>query len=155
MRTGDAYRITEPVPAQIPLPAADTQLAASLLVPGAQAMVYFDSSPGPRDRSKPDTLSEGMPIAVVDESALLNIGANATFPGVSFNTFSSRIIDTTPIDFMGRRLDFRKLVPNGVTITNFGNGLRFLPDGSPGASGGGTAIAIGGKLRDKSDSDDD
>jgi hypothetical protein len=142
-------RITEPVPAQIPLPVPDTQLVTSLLVPGAQATFYFNPNPDGRDWSNPDTFSEGVPIAVIDESALLSTRAEGMFPGVFFNTFSGRLIDSTPIDFNGQRLDFRKLVPDGITVTNFGNGLRFLPDGSAGVSGGGTAIAIGGKLRDK------
>ena len=142
-------RITEPVPEQIPLPAADTQLVTSLLVPGAQATFYFNPDPDGRDWSDPDTFSEGVPIAVIDESALLSTRAEGTFPGIFFNTFSGRLIDSTPIDFNGQRLDFRKLVPDGITVTNFGNALRFLPDGTPGVSGGGTAIAIGGNLRDK------
>ena len=81
----------------------------------------------------------------------MNTGANGAFPGVFLNVFSSRIVDSTPIDFNGQRLDFSKLVPDGVTITNFGNGVRFLADGSPGVSGGGTAIAIGGTPWDKSE----
>ncbi len=144
-------RVTEPLPPPISLPVEpDPALNASVLLPGGQATVFFDSSPGPRDWTNPDTFSEGVPIAVLDESALLSTQAFGAFPGVYFNVFSSRLIDSTPIDFNGQRLDFNKLVPNGVTITNFGNGLR--PDGL-GASGGATAIAIGGKLRDKSDDD--
>ena len=142
-------RLTKPAAAQIPLPVPDTELATSFFVPGAQATFYFNPDPNGRDWSNPDTFSEGVPIAVIDESALLSNRATAAFPGHFFNTFSGRLIDSTPIDFNGQRLDFRKLVPDGITVTNFGNGLRFLPDGSPGVSGGGTAIAIGGKLRDK------
>ena len=144
-------RLTEPAAAQIPLPVPDTQLATSFFVPGAQATFYFNPDPNGRDWSNPDTFSEGVPIAVIDESALLSTRATGAFPGHFFNTFSGRLIDSTPIDFNGQRLDFRKLVPDGITVTNFGNGFRFLSDGSPGVSGGGTAIAIGGKLRDKSD----
>ena len=144
-------RLTEPAAAQIPLPVPDTQLATSFFVPGAQATFYFNPDPNGRDWSNPDTFSEGVPIAVIDESALLSTRATGAFPGHFFNTFSGRLIDSTPINFNGQRLDFRKLVPDGITVTNFGNGFRFLPDGSPGVSGGGTAIAIGGKLRDKSD----
>ena len=144
-------RLTEPVPPPLGgpdgLPTPDTALTVSLFPPGAQFTVFYDSEPGPRDWSSPETFSEGTPIAVFDESALQSTGANGVFPGVFFGLFSSRIIESAPIDFDGQRLDFKKLVPDGLTITNFGNGLRFLPDGSPGASGGGTAIAIGGKLR--------
>ena len=143
------FRLTEPVPGQIPLPVPDTNLVASLLVPGAQATFYFNPDPQDRDWNDPSSFAQGVPIAVLDESALLNTRAEGAFPFVAFNTFSSRVIDTTPIDFNGQRIDLKKLVPDGVTVTNFGNGVRFLPDGSPGASGGATAIAIGGKPRDK------
>ena len=145
-------RVSRPLPMPIPLPVEpDPALSASVIPPGGQFTVYSDSSPGPRDWKTPDTFSEGVPIAVFEESALLSTGAFGAFPGVFFNVFSSRLIDSTRINFNGQRIDFKKLVPNGVTVTNFGNGLR--PDGF-GASGGGTAIAIGGKLRNKSDDDD-
>ena len=143
------FRLTKPIPGQIPLPVPDPDLVASLLLPGAQATFYFNPDPQGRDWTDPATFEQGVPIAVLDESALLNTRAEGAFPFVAFNTFSAKVIDTTPIDFNGQRIDFKKLVPNGVTITNFGNGVRFLPDDSPGASGGATAIAIGGKLRDK------
>lgn len=143
------FRLTEPIPGQIPLPTQDTQLVTSLLVPGAQATFYFNDNPQGRDWNDPATFEQGVAIAVLDESALLSTRAEGAFPFVFFNTFSARVIDTTPIDFDGQRIDFKKLVPDGVTITNFGNGLRFAPDGTPGVSGGGTATAIGGKLRDK------
>lgn len=143
------FRLTKPIPGQISLPVPDPDLVASLLLPGAQATFYFNPDPQGRDWTDPATFEQGVPIAVLDESALLNTRAQGTFPFVAFNTFSARVIDTTPIDFNGQRIDFKKLVPNGITITNFGNGVRFLPDDSPGASGGATAIAIDGKLRDK------
>ena len=55
-------------------------------------------------------------------------------------------------------LDFKKLVPNGVTTTNY-TSPRFvvLPDDvvvPAGASFGATAIAIGGQPRHKSHDDD-
>ena len=143
------FRITKPIPGQISLPVPDANAAVTLLLPGAQATFYFNPDPQDRDWNDPATFQQGVPIAVLDESALLNTRAEGQFPFVAFNTFSARVIETAPIDFYGQRIDLKKLVPNGVTITNFGNGLRFLPDESPGASGGGTAIAIGGKLRDK------
>ena len=136
------FRITKPIPGQIPLPVPDTDAALTLFTSGAQATFYFNPDPQDRDWNNPATFEQGVPIAVFEESALLN---------GSLNWFSNRLIDSSPIQFNGQRIDFKKLVPNGVTITNFGNGLRFLPDGSPGASGGGTAIAIGGNLRDNQD----
>jgi hypothetical protein len=57
-----------------------------------------------------------------------------------------------PINFNGQRIDFKKIVPNGVTITNFGNGGHFREyNNTFGSSFGATAIAIGGNLRDESD----
>ena len=85
-----------------------------------------------------------MPIAVFEESALLNSMAFGAFPGVGMNVFSSKLVDSTPVNFNGQKLDFNRVVPNGVTITNFGNATR--PD-NMGSAGGGTAISIGGELK--------
>ena len=145
-------RITEPTPAPIFFPTPPDPLLplVTLLGPGAQFTVYFDPEPTGRPWTDPKTFGDplfpeyGMPIAVFEESALLGTGIS----GTSFNVFSSRLIDSTPIDFDGQRIDFKKLVPNGVTTTNF---TRARADG---ARFGATSIAIGGKLRDKSDDDD-
>jgi hypothetical protein len=122
-------RVTSAMPAPISMPIeTDPELSVQLLTPGMQYKVFFNSSPGPREWDDPDTFSEGVPIA------------------------SGRLIDSTPIDFNGQRIDFKKMVPNGVTATNFGNGTRFRPhNGTIGSSFGATAIAIGGNLRDTSD----
>lgn len=130
---------------EVGLSAPDDALLAVLYPPGGQFTVYFNSNPGDRDWKTPGDFSKGVPIAVFEESALLSTGAFAVMPGVFLNTFSSRLIDSTPIWFNGQRVNFRRLMPYGVTITNFGNGSRFTF--GPGASGGGTAIAIGGKFR--------
>lgn len=149
-------RVTRPLPPPIGgldgLPVPDTHLTARVYPPGGQFTVFYNSSPSSRDWSEPGDFEQGVPIAVFDESALLSTEANAWLPGVSFGTFSSRLIDSTPIRFNGQKIDFRKLVRNGVTITNFGNSIRFAP--GPGVSGGGTAIAIGGKGWHKSDDAD-
>lgn len=139
-------RLTKPTPPPIPLPVEpDPTLSVDLLEPGGQFTVFFNSDPSSRDWTNPETFSQGVPIAVFEESALLSSGANANFPGVGFNVFSSRLIDSTPINFNGQRINFKRLLPDGVTITNLCNGLRFFP--GPGANCGATAIAIGGKLR--------
>ena len=140
--------LTEFTPPQVPLPVEPApDLDVSIIPPGAQFTVYFNASPVERSWSDPGTFQQGVPIAVFEESALLN---------GSLNWFSSRLIDSTPIDFNGQRLSFKKLVPNGVTIVNFGGGFRFRDfNGTIGSSTAATAIAIGGKLRDKSDDDDD
>jgi len=140
-------RITGGMPFPIKMPVEpDPELDVSMLPPGTQFTVFFNPSPSPREWNNPDTFSEGVPIALFEESALLsNSGSFA-----SFNTFSSRLIDSMPIDFNGQRVDFKKIVPNGVTITNFGNGAHFRDyNDTVGSSSGATAIAIGGKLRDK------
>ena len=145
-------RLTKLTPPPIPLPVEpDPALSVGLLESGGQFTVFFNSDPSSRDWTNPDTFSQGVPIAVFEESALLSTGANANCPGVGFNVFSNKLIDSTWIEFNGQRINFKKLVPNGVTITNFCNGIRFYP--GPGADCGATAIAIGGKFRDKSDDD--
>lgn len=147
-------RITKPVPNIVGLlvdPDPFPNLSVSLLEPGTQFTVFYNASPEPRIWSDAETFSQGVPIAVFEESALLNTSASGTFgtfPGIFFNLFSSSLIDSTSIDFEGQKLDFKKLVPNGVTVTNFGNAIRATD--YFGASGAGTAIAIGGNPGDKS-----
>ena len=147
-------RVSRPLPPPTTLPVEpDPALDVQIIVPDDQFpagrfTVFYNANPGPRDWTNPATFSDGVPIAVFEESALMTSSAWGNFSGVSFSTFSGRLIDSTPIHFNGQKIDFNKLVPNGVTGTNFGNALRFF-DGRAGASGGGTAIAIGGKLRDK------
>ena len=139
-------RVTEDLPPPSPLPVErDPFMVALLFPPGGQFTVFYDAEPKDRDWNAPETFSRGVPIAVFDESALLNTMAFGAQPaGVGINVFSSMLVDSTPINFNGQKLDFNRVVPNGVTITNFGNSSR--PD-ELGSAGGGTAIAIGGKLR--------
>ncbi len=149
-------RVTRPLPPRVGLPVPDSDLGAWLILPGGQFTVYYDSNPDGRDWGNADTFSEGVPIAVFEESALLSTEASGTFgtfPGVFYNAFSGKLIDSAPIRFNGQRINFRRIVPNGVTVTNFGNTVRILPDFSAGVSGGGTAIAIGGRARNE-DCDD-
>ena len=140
-------RLTEFTPPPIPLPVEpDPDLNVSIIPPGAKFTIYYNAMPSSRDWSDADTFAQGVPIAVGEESALID---------GSINWFSSRLIDSTPIDFNGQRIDFKKLVPNGVTIVNFGGGFRFRPyNETVGSSAGATAIAIGGKLRNASNDED-
>jgi hypothetical protein len=133
-------RLTGSTPPSVALPVEpDPELNVSIIPPGAQFTVYFNSMPSSRDWSDPSTFAQGVPIAVFEESALLN---------GSLNWFSSRLIDSTPIDFNGQRLSFKKLVPDGVTIVNFGGGIRFRPyNNTVGSSVAATAFAIGGNIR--------
>lgn len=142
--------LTAPTGMPITLPVdPNPGLRVSLLEPvGAQFTIFFDSDPSDRNWGLPETFCQGVPIAVFEESALLGTGIS----GISYNVFSSSLIDSTPIKFNGQRINFRKLVPNGVTTTNFATPR---PDFS-GASFGATAIAIGGKPRkDRYDDDSD
>ena len=145
-------RVTKPLPFPplgFPegLPVPDPDLRTLVYAPGGQFTVFYNSSPVSRDWNEPWTFSQGVPIAVFDESALLGTEALGNYPGIYFNVFSSKLIDSKPIKFKGQRIDFRKLVPKGVTVTNFGNAR---PADRFGASGSGTAIAIGGRPKHKS-----
>lgn len=119
-------------------------LTVSLLEPaGAQFTVFYNSERVDRSWDMPETFCEGEPIAVFEESALLG----TLVSGTGFNAFSSSLVDSTPIKFNGQKINFKRIVPNGVTTTNF---AVQRPDMS-GARFGGTSIAIGGKFRDDSD----
>jgi hypothetical protein len=140
-----SVRLTALTPPPNFLPVETTPALSVLLAEpaGAEFTVFLDSSPGPRDWYIPDTFSEGVPIAVFEESALLNTLTS----GVGINVFSSPLIDSAPVEFNGQRIDFKKLVPDGVTITNAAS-----PRADFSGSGfGATAIAIGGKLSGESE----
>ncbi len=126
----------------------DPELGVSIIPLGSQFTVYFNDNPSSRDWSNADTFSQGVPIAVFEESALLN---------GSLNWFSNRLIDSSPIQFNGQRIDFKKLLPNGVTVVNFGvpgKSFSFREyNNTVGSSDAAPAIAIGGKLRDTLDED--
>ena len=93
-------RITKPTPPPEVLPVEqDPFLTTQLIMPGAQFTVFYDATPGPRDWANPADFSAGVPIAVFEESALMSTQALANFPGVFFNTFLTRLVDSTPINF--------------------------------------------------------
>ncbi len=154
-------RLTESTPWPVALPVeTGSELRVSLLEPvGAQFTVYFNASPVSRDWNDATTFAQGVPIAVFEESALLGTRSGAA----SYNVFSSWLIDSTPIWFNGQKINFKKLVPNGVTTTNY-TSPRFMVVGvddagndivvPAGTSFGATAIAIGGKPGRKSHDDD-
>ena len=146
-------RLTEGTPPSFNMPVEpDPELAVTIIPPGAQFTVYYDPNAGTtadyRDWNKAHTFAQGVPIAVFEESALLD---------GSLNWFSNRLIDSTPIKFNGQKINFKKLVPNGVTIVNFGGGFRprtYNDVNTFGSSAAATALAIGGKPRHKSNDDD-
>lgn len=130
--------LTEPTAPPIFL-VMEQDINVALLEPvGARFTVFFNPDPPLRSWELPETFCEGgVPIAEFEESALLSTGV----AGNGFNVFSSGLINSKPIKFNGQKIDFRKLVPNGVTATNFTSARM------TGARFGGTAIAIGGKPR--------
>ncbi len=144
--------ITTPTPFPTFLPVeTDPGLIVQLLEPaGAKFTVFYNANPVSRDWGDPLTFQQGVPIAVFEESALLGTGISAT----SFNTFSSWLVSSNPINFKGQKINFKRLVPNGVTTTNFTK-TRFDENWNVvGASFGGTSVAIGGKSRNGSCDDD-
>lgn len=144
--------VTSPTPPPAFLPVeTDPGLVVQFLEPaGAQFTVFYNANPVSRDWNDPLTFQQGVEVAVFEESALLGTGIS----GVAFNSFSSWLVDSKPIDFKGQRINFKRLVPNGVTTTNFTK-TRFDENFNVvGASFGGTSIAIGGKRWHKSHDDD-
>jgi len=144
--------MTSPTPPPAFLPVeTDPGLVVQFLEPaGAQFTVYYNPNPVSRDWNDPLTFQQGVPIAVFEESALLGTGIY----GISFNSFSSWLVDSRPINFKGQRINFKRLVPNGVTTTNFSKPRLNEKFELVGASFGGTSIAIGGKRWHKSDDED-
>ncbi len=93
--------------------------------------VYLDRTPD-QTWDNPDSFTNGELIATFKES---DLQAATTASGGLFTLFSSKLVDSEPIIFHGQRIDFKRLVPFGVTSTNFGQ--------SDSGSAFGTAIAIG------------
>jgi len=121
-------------PGFIPLPTADPgEVQAALFPPGFTWGVYFNEIPN-QDWSDLDTFSDGERVATFEESAFL--GTTIVSAEMVYNLFSNRLIWSKSFRFNGQKVDFKKLVPNGVTINNVGS-----PDAT---SFGASAIAIGG-----------
>ena len=138
-------------PAPFPLNPG-SNVGVNLFPPGASFDVFFDETPD-QDWANPDSFSDGELIATFEESALL--ATSITEPdgsGVFYNSFSSDLISSKRFRFHGQRIDFKKLMRNGVTINNFGS--RTPVSFSPFTRAfTGSAVAIGGD-DDDSDSDD-
>jgi len=106
--------------APIPLnPGSNVEV--TLFPPGTTFSVYLDETPD-QDWANPDSFSNGKLIATFDESGLLSTSIREPDgSGVSYTTFSSDLIFSKRFRFNGQRIDFKKLVRNGVTINNFGS----------------------------------
>ncbi len=106
-----------------------SNVAVTVVPPGATFDVFFDETPD-QDWANPDSFSDGELIATFEESwfAGTSIG-EPDGSGVSYNLFSSDLISSKRFHFNGQKIDFKKLIPNGVTISNFGSGtpVSFSP----------------------------
>ena len=102
--------------------------------------MYFNESPDPtRDWGDFGLFSDGTRVATFEESAFL--GTTIESAEMGYNLFSSRLISSKSFWFNGQKVDFKKLVPNGVTINN-------VTSQDPNASSfTASAVAIGGKWR--------
>ena len=104
------------IPGFIPLPSADPgEVQAALFPPGFTFGVYFNEIPN-QDWNDLDTFSDGERVATFEESAFL--GTTIVSAEMIYNLFSSRLIWSKRFRFNGQKVDFKKLVPNGVTINN-------------------------------------
>ena len=121
-------------------PGADIQ--TTILPPGTMFDVYLDKTPD-QDWADPDSFSDGKLVATFKESGLM--ATNITGAGASYVLFSSELVYSKRFRFNGKRIDFKDLVGNGITINNFGS---LTPvEGGPGLTQAftGSAVAIGGK----------
>ncbi len=129
-----------------------SNVAVTVIPPGATFDVFFDET-SDQDWANPDSFSDGELIATFEESALLATSiAEPDGSGVFHNLFSSDLISSKRFSFNGQKIDFKKLMRNGVTINNFGSRtpVSFTPFTRAFT---GSAIAIGGD-DDDDDSDD-
>ena len=130
-----------------------SNVAVTVIPPGATFDVYFDETPD-QDWANPDSFSDGELIATFEESWFAGTSiAEPDGSGVSYNLFSSDLKFSKRFRFNGQKIDFKKLIPNGVTINNFGSSTP-VSFGPFTLAFTGSAVAIGGDDDGDSDSDD-
>lgn len=120
-----------------------SNLQVNLFPPGPTFDVYFDATPD-QDWSDPGSFSDGELVATFLESAFLGSSVNEPDgSGVAYNLFSSELIYSKKFLFHGTKVDFAKLMPNGVTINNFATRtpVSFVPFTR---AFSGSGVAIGG-----------
>ena len=125
-----------------------SNVAVTVAPPGATFDVFFDENPN-QSWANPASFFDGELIASFEESGFMSTSVGEPFgPGVSYNLFSSDLISSKRFRFNGQKIDFKKLIRNGVTINNFGSStpVSFNPFT---LAFTGSAVAIGG------DDDDD
>ncbi len=119
-----------------------SNVAVTLIPPGATFDVFFDETPD-QDWANLDSFSDGELIASFEESGFMSTSVGEPFgPGVSYNLFSSDLIFSKRFRFNGQKIDFKKLIRNGVTSNNFGSSTPVSFDPFTVAFTG-TAVAIG------------
>jgi hypothetical protein len=124
----------DPEPDAFPLPTADlTEVFALYISPGLTFGVFYDETPD-ANWADPGSFSDGERVATFEESAFL--GTTILSAGTTYNLFSNRLIWSKSFRVGDQRVDFKKLVPNGVTINNIGSILTDAFNAS--------AVAIGG-----------
>ncbi len=129
----------ETFPAPIFLfPGSDVEV--SVFPPGTVFDVFFDKAPN-QSWEDLDTFSDGKRVATFKESALL--ATNITGSNAGYGLFSSDLIGSKSFRFHGQRVDFKKLVPNGITINNFATLTPIFPGGTFTQVFGASAVAIG------------
>ncbi len=108
-----------------------------LLGPGAKFDVFHDPSPN-QNWSDPATFSDGQLIGTFEESHFMSTGVGPA----SFNLFSSDLVFSDRFMFQGTMEDLGRIVPNGVTISNYSSNTPVSTD--PFTIGfTGSAVAIG------------
>jgi len=124
-----------------------SNVTAFLTPPGATFDVFFDETPN-QNWANPASFSDGELIASFEESGFMSTSVGDPFgPGVSYNLFSSDLISSKRFSFNGQKIDFKKLIRNGVTTNNFGSSTPVSFDPFTLAFTG-SAVAIGGNKDD-------
>ena len=124
-----------------------SNVAVTVIPPGATFDVFFDETPN-QNWANPASFSDGELIASFEESGFMSTSVGEPFgPGVSYNLFSSDLISSKRFSFNGQKIDFKKLIRNGVTTNNFGSSTPVSFDPFTLAFTG-SAVAIGGNKDD-------
>ncbi len=119
-----------------------SNVAVTVAPPGATFDVFFDETPD-QDWADPNSFSDGKLIATFEESGFMSTSINEPDgSGVSYNLLYSDLISSKRFSFNGQKIDFKKLMRNGVTTNNFGSSTPVSL--SPFTLGfTGSAVAIG------------
>jgi hypothetical protein len=115
-------------------------LSVTTFSPGTFS-VYFNASPD-GDFSNADTFSSGQLIATFERSSGM-IVVNGASTGTS--TFSAKLISSRDFQFQGKTVNFRSLVPHGVTVLATTSNVIVVGPTELAQPFAFSAIAIGGR----------